>query len=120
MTILMNIFDVLPEDEQAFMDAWDYSLPYFSESPGFVKVRLHREARPRRKLEGEQYYDDPDSKVSEEIARIRFFNYVEWESPEAFENAAHGDGYLEAVDPLSKVAIRTPQLFEVLRNYPEN
>jgi len=119
MTVLLNIFDVLPEDEEAFMQAWDYSLVYFSKVSGFLSVKLHRQVRPRKSLEGEMHYHDKKEKGDNASYRVRFFNYVEWETAEEFENAVKGSGYFNAVEPLSKVANRTPQLFELIRKFPE-
>jgi len=118
--VLLNIFDVLPEDEEAFMQAWDYSLVYFGNASGFLSVKLHKQVRPRKSLEGEKYYHDNQEKGKTAGDRVRFFNYVEWETPEAFEDAVSGADYIDAVGPLSKVAIRTPQLFELVRNFPES
>lgn len=120
MTVLLNIFDVLPKDEEAFMQAWDYSLVYFSKVSGFLSVKLHKQVRPRKSLEGEKYYHDKQEKGKTTLNRVRFFNYVEWETPEDFENAVKGADYIEAVGPLSNVAFRTPQLFELIRKFPES
>ena len=120
MTIMLNIFEVKPDDEEAFMDAWDYTLAYFSKAPGFIRVTLHRETRRQRRLqeEGEYYHDQESENSASKEKLIRFFNYVEYESPEAFENAVRGEGYIDAVAPLSKVSTRNPQLFEILRTHP--
>ena len=41
-TILVNVFDVDPADEQAFRKAWAEDAAFFRRQPGTISAQLHR------------------------------------------------------------------------------
>ena len=40
--ILINKFNVKPEEADQFMKAWAYDAAYFKSQPGFISAQLHR------------------------------------------------------------------------------
>lgn len=41
-TILLNVFDVDPEDADAFVKAWQQDAEFFKRQPGYISAQLHR------------------------------------------------------------------------------
>ena len=41
-TVLVNVFDVAPEDEEAFKKAWAEDAAFFRRQPGYISAQLHR------------------------------------------------------------------------------
>lgn len=95
MTIrFINLFTVPAGRDDAFFDLWRQVNVYMAAKPGYVNHRLHR--------------------AVSDTAPYRFINYVEWESPEAWE-AAHDDGFRELVgDPRWAEFTTTPALYEIV------
>lgn len=40
--IIINLFDVVPKDNQDFMRAWQSDAEFFKRQPGYVSAQLHR------------------------------------------------------------------------------
>lgn len=41
-TILINLFDVDPEDQEAFKIAWQKDAEFFKRQPGYISAQLHQ------------------------------------------------------------------------------
>jgi heme-degrading monooxygenase HmoA len=88
--ILINTFQVAPEDADALLEAWAADAAYLKQQPGFISTQLHRGIG--------------GSGV--------FLNHAVWESVAAFSNA-FGDPQFQATFaryPASTVA--SPHLFQ--------
>ena len=88
--ILINTFQVAPEDADALLEAWQADAAYLKQQPGYISAQLHRGIA--------------GSGV--------FLNYAVWESVQAFRNA-FGDPQFQATlarYPDSTVA--SPHLFQ--------
>jgi quinol monooxygenase YgiN len=88
-TVLLNVFDVAPEDAEAFKRAWQQDAEFFRHQPGYISAQLHQGIGNSR----------------------MWFNYAVFENTAAF--AATNDqpefGPLRAVYPDSATA--HPHLF---------
>jgi quinol monooxygenase YgiN len=88
-TVLLNVFDVAPEDADAFRRAWQQDAEFFKRQPGYISAQLHQGIGNSR----------------------MWFNYAVFETTAAF--AATNDqpefGPLRAVYPDSATA--HPHLF---------
>jgi len=90
----INLFTVPVGRDEAFFDLWRQVNVYMAAKPGYRNHRLHRA-------------------VSDD-APYRYVNYVEWDSPAAWE-AAHDDGFRELVgDPRWSEFTTTPALYEIV------
>jgi heme-degrading monooxygenase HmoA len=88
--ILINTFQVAPEDADALLEAWAADAAYLKQQPGFISAQLHRGIA--------------GSSV--------FLNHAVWESVQAFRDA-FGDPQFQAMFaryPDSTVA--SPHLFQ--------
>jgi heme-degrading monooxygenase HmoA len=88
--ILINTFQVAPEDVDALVEAWAADAAYLKQQPGFISAQLHRGIA--------------GSSV--------FLNHAVWESVQAFRDA-FGDPQFQAMFaryPDSTVA--SPHLFQ--------
>ncbi len=88
--ILVNTFQVAPEDAAAFLEAWAADAAYLKAKPGFISTQLHRGV----------------------AGSSTFVNVAVWESVESFR-AAFGDPRFQetwARYPDSTVA--SPHLFQ--------
>jgi heme-degrading monooxygenase HmoA len=92
--IFINCFEVPTGREDEFFAHWSEVNTYMKQKPGFVSNRLHRAKTPN--------------------ARIRFINYVLWETEEAWA-AAHDDGFRALVSrPEWRDFPPIPAIFEVV------
>jgi heme-degrading monooxygenase HmoA len=80
-TVLINPFEVPPEDDDAFLAAWDAARVALAGERGYLGTRLHRAAQPD--------------------ARFRFVNVARWSSPLMFSQAVQRDAFLEAAAAMS-------------------
>jgi len=91
--VLVNLFEVPPGADDAFLDFYRRINAYMQSKPGYLGNRLHRSVGPD--------------------ARYRFVNVVEWESPEACA-AGHDDGFRAIVGPPDRLPFTsTPALYQV-------
>ena len=65
--VLINAFEVPPEQDEAFLRGWEAARDFMQRQPGYVATRLHRSLDP--------------------AARFRFINVAEWQSPADFQAA---------------------------------
>jgi heme-degrading monooxygenase HmoA len=92
--IFINCFEVPKGREDEFFAHWSEVNTYMKQKPGFVSNRLHRAKTPN--------------------ARIRFINYVLWQTEEAWA-AAHDDGFRALVQkPEWRDFPPIPAIFEVV------
>jgi quinol monooxygenase YgiN len=70
--VLVNVFNVAPEDADRFLEAWAYDAEFMKQQPGFVSTQLHRGT----------------------AGSSTFVNVAEWESA-----AALGEAFRSPEDP---------------------
>jgi heme-degrading monooxygenase HmoA len=88
--VLINLFTLDPEDEQALLAAWTDDAAFMQRQPGFISTQLHRAI-------GE---------------RPTFLNYAVWESTEAFRAAfAHPD-FVAKLSAYPSSVVVSPHLFQ--------
>jgi heme-degrading monooxygenase HmoA len=63
--ILINKFNVKPEEVEHFLNAWEADATYFKQQPGFISAQLHRGVG----------------------GSCVFVNYAVWESTELYKRA---------------------------------
>jgi len=88
--ILINKFNVKPEEADKFLKAWAEDAAYFKQRPGFISTQLHRG------LGGSSV----------------FVNYAVWESTEHFKNAVNSPEFKSNLADYPDSTIASPHLFE--------
>ena len=91
---LINVFEVSPGQEEAAVNYWERARAFLAQQPGYRSTRLHQALSPQ--------------------ARFLLINIAEWESAEAFQQAARG---MEAakIGPPPEGVKGTPALYRVIR-----
>ena len=92
---LINVFEVSPGQEEAAVRYWERAREFFAQQPGYRSTRLHQALSPQ--------------------ARFLLINVAEWESAEAFQQAARA---MEAakIGPPPEGVKGTPALYRVIRD----
>jgi quinol monooxygenase YgiN len=88
--ILINKFNVKPEEADQFLKAWEKDATYFKSQPGFISAQLHRGIG--------------GSGV--------FVNYAVWESTALFKKALSNIDIQELLSGYPASAIVSPHLFK--------
>jgi heme-degrading monooxygenase HmoA len=88
--ILVNKFNVAPEDADALLEAWAADAAYLKQKPGFISTQLHRGVN--------------GSSV--------FLNYAVWESMEAFRNAFSDPQFQATFARYPESTVGSPHLFQ--------
>jgi heme-degrading monooxygenase HmoA len=88
--ILINKFNVKPEDVNQLLKAWAADATYFKQQPGFISAQLHRSIG----------------------GSCVFVNYAVWESPEHFKNAANKPEFKSKLGEYPDSATASPHLFK--------
>jgi quinol monooxygenase YgiN len=88
--ILINKFNVKPEEADQFLMAWEKDATYFKSQPGFISAQLHRGIG--------------GSGV--------FVNYAVWESTALFKKALSNIDIQELLSGYPASAIVSPHLFK--------
>ncbi len=65
--VLINVFEVPEERDEEFLAHWEEARRFMERQPGYVSTALHRSLDP--------------------MARFRYVNVAEWESPAEFRAA---------------------------------
>lgn len=88
--ILINKFNVLAEEVDAFLHAWADDAAFFKRQPGFISTQLHRGIG----------------------GSCVFVNYAVWESVAHFRQALSQPEFEEALKNYPPSAVGSPHLFE--------
>lgn len=88
--ILINKFNVKPEDIDSFLNAWATDAAFFKRQPGFISTQLHRGIG----------------------GSCVFINYAVWESVALFRQALSQPEFHEALKNYPASAVGAPHLFE--------
>ena len=88
--VLINEFDVEPDEADQFIKAWAEHSAYFKQQPGFISTQLHRGIG----------------------GSSMFVNYAIWESTELFKKALSNPESNSLLDKYPPSTIASPHLFE--------
>ncbi|KVL09872.1 antibiotic biosynthesis monooxygenase family protein [Burkholderia ubonensis] len=87
--VLVNVFTLEPEDEQAFLRVWQDDAAFMKRQPGFISTQLHRAV-------GE---------------RPTYLNYAVWESTADFRAAFTDPAFRAKLSAYPASAVASPHLF---------
>jgi heme-degrading monooxygenase HmoA len=93
--ILINAFEVPPEDAENFIAAWERTRDYLQTQPGYVETALHQAATPD--------------------AEFQFVNIARWQTADDFMSAIRSPGFLESAAGMSGYRPH-PALYRVVRS----
>jgi heme-degrading monooxygenase HmoA len=88
--ILINKFNVAPEDAEQLVKAWSADAEFFKRQPGFISAQLHRGIG--------------GSGV--------FLNYAIWESTGQFKQAFNSHQFTSSLDAYPVSTVVSPHLFK--------
>jgi heme-degrading monooxygenase HmoA len=88
--ILINKFNVKPEEVDPFLSAWAADAQIMKRQPGFISTQLHRGI----------------------AGSCVFINYAVWESTEAFKRAFNNPEFQSKLSEYPNNAIASPHLFK--------
>ncbi|MWA13289.1 antibiotic biosynthesis monooxygenase family protein [Streptomyces sp. BA2] len=98
----INVFEIAPEDVDAFAEKWEQRAAIMSKKPGFIDTRLHRAQSPG--------------------GRFQLVNVAHWESQEAWEAATADPQFANranaARDSKQTPATANPGLYDVVVRFP--
>ena len=87
--ILINKFNLVPEDVDQFLSAWTADAAVMKRQPGFISTQLHRGIG----------------------GSTVFMNYAVWESPEHFKRAFENPEFQTKLKDYPASAVGSPHLF---------
>lgn len=90
--VLVNLFDVAPEDEAALIVAWETDANWMKQQPGYISTQLHRAVG----------------------ASHCFLNYAVWESVAHFRAAFSHPDFKAALTHYPDSVTASPHLFKRL------
>jgi heme-degrading monooxygenase HmoA len=88
--ILINKFNVVPEDTDLLVKAWSADAEFFKRQPGFISAQLHRGIG----------------------GSCVFLNYAIWESTEQFKNAFGSHEFKSRLGAYPSNTVVSPHLFK--------
>ena len=88
--ILINKFDVKPDEADQLLQAWAADAAYFKRQPGFISTQLHRGIG----------------------GSCVFVNYAVWESVEHFKRAFSNPEFQEHLKAYPPSVVGSPHLFQ--------
>jgi heme-degrading monooxygenase HmoA len=90
--VLINLFTVAPEDEEALVKAWAHDADFMKSQPGYISTQLHKG------LAGSS----------------TFMNYAVWESAASFRAAFANPEFQSRIAQYPSSAVAAPRLFTKL------
>ncbi len=90
--VLINVFTVDPEDEDALLASWAHDAEFMKAQPGYISTQLHKA------IGGSATY----------------LNYAVWESVESFRNAFTNPEFQQRIGRYPDSATVSPHLFKKL------
>jgi quinol monooxygenase YgiN len=87
--ILINKFNVKPEEADQFLKAWEKDATYFKSQPGFISAQLHRGI----------------------VGSGVFVNYAVWESTALFKKALSKIDLQELLSDYPASTVASPHIF---------
>ncbi len=90
--VLINIFNIAPEDEDALLKAWTHDADFMKVQPGYISTQLHKG------IAGSSTY----------------VNYAIWQDVESFRNAFMHPEFQSRLEDYPQSAVAQPHLFKKL------
>lgn len=90
--VLMNVFSINAEDEQALLAAWAHDADFMKMQPGYISTQLHKG------IAGSSTY----------------INYAIWQGVESFRNAFTHPEFQRRIADYPASAVARPHLFKKL------
>lgn len=90
--VLINIFTVAPEDEDALIKAWTQDADFMKQQPGYISTQLHKGLAGSSTL----------------------VNYAVWQDVCSFRNAFSNPEFVRLLNNYPDSAVATPHLFKKL------
>ena len=90
--VLINLFTIEPQDEEALLAAWSHDADFMKAQPGYISTQLHKA------IAGSSTY----------------INYAVWESVESFRNAFTHPEFQKRIADYPESAVASPHLFKKL------
>jgi heme-degrading monooxygenase HmoA len=88
--VLINEFNVAPEDAERFIEVWTDDAAHMKQQPGFISTQLHRGS----------------------AGSTTFVNVAVWESARALGDAFRTPGFQERVARYPEAAVAAPHVFK--------
>jgi heme-degrading monooxygenase HmoA len=88
--VLINVFNVAPEDAEQFLEVWAEDAAYMKRQPGFITTQLHRGT----------------------AGSSTFVNVAEWESAAALGHAFASPEFQQSMEQYPDSAVASPHVFE--------
>ena len=88
--VLINQFNVAPDDVETFLDVWAEDAAFMKRQPGFISTQLHRGI----------------------AGSTTFVNVAVWESARALGEAFRSPEFQQSVARYPETAIAAPHVFE--------
>ena len=90
--VLINIFTVAPEEEDALIEAWAHDAAFMKEQPGYISTQMYQG----------------------QAGSSTFMNYAIWESVAAFQAAFTNPEFQSRIAQYTASAVASPHLFKKL------
>ena len=90
--VLLNVFTINPEDEEALLKAWSHDADFMKKQPGYISTQLHKG------IGGSSTY----------------INYAIWENIESFHNAFTNPEFQNRIANYPESTVASPHLFQKL------
>jgi heme-degrading monooxygenase HmoA len=87
--VLINLFNVTPEDAQPLLDAWADDAAFMKEQPGFISAQMHRGT----------------------AGSNTFVNVAEWESAGALGRAFRSSDFQARIARYPESVVASPHVF---------
>lgn len=88
--VLINVFNVAPEDAERLLEVWSDDAAFMREQPGFISTQLHRGT----------------------AGSSTFVNVAEWESARALGAAFGSSEFQQRLAQYPESAVASPHVFE--------
>ncbi len=92
--VLINAFEVPPEEAEQFIAAWEKTRDYLKSQPGYIDTALHQAVAPG--------------------ADFQFVNIAHWRTAEELLAATQSPGFLQSAVGLAGYPLH-PSLYRVIR-----
>ncbi len=90
--VLINVFTIDPEDEDALLTSWAHDAEFMKSQPGYISTQMHKAVG----------------------GSATYLNYAVWESIESFRNAFTNPEFQQRIARYPDSATVSPHLFKKL------
>ena len=90
--VLVNVFTIAPEEEQALIEAWAHDAEFMKQQHGYISTQLHKGL----------------------AGSATFINYAVWQDVASFRNAFNHPEFQKRIASYPPSAVSSPHLFRKL------